>query len=103
MVANALVAVDTKTGGITESTAAVLERLAGMAKREGESATWDAGREAYMGGYGTGGQLETTASACAGVPASRSATIPANAALTYLVRSKDSFGTWEDDVGKRWR
>lgn len=95
MVANALVAVDTKTGGITESTAAVLDRLAGMAKREGESATWDAGRETYMGGYGTSGQLETTASAAlAFLRAGRQPDL-ANAALTYLVRGKDSFGTWE--------
>ncbi|MCU0522886.1 MAG: hypothetical protein MUF84_19640, partial [Anaerolineae bacterium] len=95
MVANALVAVDIKTGGITDATVAVLERLAGMAQREGESATWDAGRETYMGGYGTSGQLETTASAALAFLRSGRQPELANAALTYLVRGKDSFGTWE--------
>ncbi|MCU0523026.1 MAG: hypothetical protein MUF84_20360, partial [Anaerolineae bacterium] len=95
MVANALVAVDIKTGGITDATVAVLERLAGMAKREGESAYWDAGRETYMGGYGTSGQLETTASVALAFLRSGRQPELANAALTYLVRGKDSFGTWE--------
>jgi len=95
MVANALVAVDIKTGGITDATVAVLERLAGMAKQEGESAYWDAGRETYMGGYGTSSQLETTALAALAFLRSGRQPDLANAALTYLVRSKDSFGTWE--------
>ncbi len=95
MVANALVAVDVKTGGITSATEGVLARLAGMAQRDGESAFWDAGRETYMGGYGPSGRLETTASAAlAFLRAGRQPDL-ANAALTYLVRSKDSFGTWE--------
>ena len=95
MVANALVAVDIKTGGVTDATEAVLVRLAEMAQREGESAFWDAGRETNMGGYGTSGRLETTASAALAFLRAGVQPELANAALTYLVRGKDSFGTWE--------
>jgi len=95
MVANALVAVDIKTGGITDATEAVLARLAGMAQRDGEAAFWEAGRETYMGGYGISGQLEVTASAALALLRAGRQPELANAALTYLVRSKDSFGTWE--------
>ncbi|MGC9468567.1 MAG: MG2 domain-containing protein [Anaerolineae bacterium] len=95
LVANALVAVDVKTGGITDATASVLTRLADLAQREGESAYFDPGRETYMGGYGLSGRLETTASAAlAFLRAGRESEL-ADAALTYLVRNKDSFGTWE--------
>ncbi|MGC9348920.1 MAG: alpha-2-macroglobulin family protein [Anaerolineae bacterium] len=95
MVANALVAVDIAKGEISPATEAVLNRLAEMAQRDGDSAYWEPGRETYMGGYGTSGQLETTASAAlALLRAGRHAELT-NAALTYLVRNKDSFGTWE--------
>jgi hypothetical protein len=63
LVANALVAVDLQTGGVSPATVAVLDRLAGMAQREGTSVYWEPGRETYMGGYGISGRLETTASA----------------------------------------
>jgi hypothetical protein len=95
MVANALVAVDIQTGGVSASTEQVLERLVGMAQREGESVYWDAGRETYMGGYGASGRLETTASAALAMLRAERHGDLANDALTYLVRNKDSFGTWE--------
>jgi len=95
MVANALVAVDIKTAGITGATDAVLNRLAGMAKRDGDSVSWEPGRETYMGGGGTSGRLETTASvALAFLRAERHSDL-ANEALVFLTRNKDSFGTWE--------
>ena len=95
MVANALVAVDIKTGGITDATEAVLARLAGLAQHDGEAAFWEAGRETYMGGYGISGQLEVTASAALALLRAGRQPELAHAALTFLVRSKDSFGTWE--------
>ena len=96
MVANALVAFDVaREGKTTGATDAVLDRLAGLAKQDGDAIYWDAGRETYMGGYGNSGRLETTAMvALAFLRAEKHADL-ANAALTMLVRNKDSFGTWE--------
>lgn len=96
LVANALVAYDIalegKTTGVTD---AVLDRLAGMAQKDGEAMYWNAGRETYMGGSGNSAQLEATAlAALAFIRADKHGDL-ANAALTYLVRNKDSFGTWE--------
>ncbi|MGC9521289.1 MAG: alpha-2-macroglobulin family protein [Anaerolineae bacterium] len=95
LVANALVAVDLQTGGVSSATAAVLDRLAGMAQREGTSVYWEPGRETYMGGYGISGRLETTASVALALLRAGHDPELANAALTYLVRNKDTFGTWE--------
>ncbi|MGC9393673.1 MAG: MG2 domain-containing protein [Anaerolineae bacterium] len=96
LVANALVAYDIALEGkTTGATDAVLDRLAGMAKPDGEAVYWDAGRETYMGGYGNSAQLEATAlSALALIRAGKHGDL-ANAALTFLVRNKDSFGTWD--------
>ena len=96
MVANALVAYDVALEGqITSATESVLDRLAGMAQQDGDNVYWEAGRETYMGGYGISGQLETTAmAALAFLKADKHADL-ANAALTMLMRNKDSFGTWE--------
>jgi len=96
LVANALVAYDIALEGKTTSTTdAVLDRLAGMAQKDGEAVYWDAGRETYMGGSGNSARMEATAmAALAFIRAGKHGDL-ANAALTYLVRNKDSFGTWE--------
>jgi hypothetical protein len=95
LVANALVAVDIKTEGISGPTDAVLDRLAAWAERDGDAVIWMPGRETYMGGSGVSGQLETTASAAlAFLRADRHSDL-AQAALLTLTRNKDSFGTWE--------
>jgi uncharacterized protein YfaS (alpha-2-macroglobulin family) len=96
LVANALVAVDVSTSEeISSTTMTVLDRLAGMAIKEGNVAYWQNETETVMGGYGDAGALETTA--LAALAMLRSDTHPelANAALTYLVQGKDSFGTWD--------
>jgi len=98
-VANGLVAADLGNGGITPATEAVLDRLAGMAKQDGEAAYWESGGETYMGGYGDSAKLETTAAAALAFLRAGRQTQLANAALTFLVRSKDSFGTWETTSG----
>jgi uncharacterized protein YfaS (alpha-2-macroglobulin family) len=95
MVANALVAFDVGTDDLSSSTGAVLDRLADMAQQDGDAVYWEPGRETYMGGYGTSGRLETTASAALALLRAERHTELANAALTYLVQNKDSFGTWE--------
>ena len=65
-----------------------------MAIREGNSAYWKSGVATFMGSEGQTGSIETTA--LAAYAFLRSGTHPdlANAALTYLVRQKDNFGTW---------
>ena len=91
LVANALVAYDVALEGkTTGATDAVLDRLAGMAQKDGEAFYWAAGRETYMGGSGNSAQLEATAlAALAFIRADKHGDL-ANAALTYLVRNKDS-------------
>lgn len=90
LVANALVAGEASSS----LTSNVLDRLAGMAIREGNSAYWKSGVATFMGSEGQTGSIETTA--LAAYAFLRSGTHPdlANAALTYLVRQKDNFGTW---------
>ncbi len=96
LVANALVAYDVALEGkVTSATETVLDRLAGMAQQADGAAFWDAGRETYMGGYGESGRLEATALAALALIRSGKHADLANAALAYLVRNKDSFGTWE--------
>ncbi len=96
LVANALVAYDVALEGrTTGATDAVLDRLAGMAKKDGEAIYWDAGRETYMGGSGNSARMEATALAALAFIRADKHGDTANAALTYLVRNKDSFGTWE--------
>jgi uncharacterized protein YfaS (alpha-2-macroglobulin family) len=95
LVANALVSADLESSGkITPATAAVLDRLAAMAERDGEGAYWKSSIATFMGSEGMTGSIETTA--LAGLALLRAEHQPdlANAALVYLVRQKDSFGTW---------
>jgi len=96
LVANALVSYDLALEGkTTGATDAVLDRLAGMAKDDGGAAYWEAGRHTYMGGSGNSAQLEATALAALAFIRAGKHGDTANAALTYLVRNKDSFGTWD--------
>ncbi|MBN1148034.1 MAG: hypothetical protein JXA78_12320 [Anaerolineales bacterium] len=95
LVANALVAADLKAGDeVTPATQAVLDRLAGMASMDGNAAFWSSGVSTFMGSQGQTGSIET--SALAALAFLRSNTHPelGNAALTYLVQQKDSYGTW---------
>jgi len=95
LVANALVATDLANGDeIQPSTQAVLDRLATLAERSGNGATWPSGVATFMGSEGQTGSIET--SALAALAFLRSNTHPelANAALLSLIQQKDSFGTW---------
>ncbi|MFN2143767.1 MAG: MG2 domain-containing protein [Anaerolineales bacterium] len=96
LVANALSAYDlAREDALSQAAKTVLERLAGMAKTEGGSAYWESGGKTVMGSYGETGALETTALAALALLRSNTHPDLANAALNYLVQSKDSFGTWE--------
>jgi hypothetical protein len=95
LVANALVAADLAgEDDLNPVTENVLNQLAGMAKLEGNSATWSSGVSTFMGSEGQTGSIETTALVVlAFLRADRQPEL-ANAGLTALVQNKDSFGTW---------
>ncbi len=100
LVANALVAADVKasnsaTPALDSSTQAVLDQLAEMAVRDGDGAYWPSEIATFMGAEGQVGSLETTAlSAYAFLRSGVHSDLAANA-LTYLIRQKDSSGTWQ--------
>ncbi len=95
LVANALVAADRAEGKeMTPNTQAMLDRLANLARMENGAAYWDSSVATFMGSEGKTGSIETTAlAALAFLRADRHPDL-ANAALTALIREKDSFGTW---------
>jgi 5-hydroxyisourate hydrolase-like protein (transthyretin family) len=94
LVANGLAAADPE-GSATE---AALDRLAEMAIVEGSggagSAYWQSDIGTFMGATGDTGSIETTALAAYAFLRAGRHTDLANQALTYLVREKDSYGTW---------
>jgi hypothetical protein len=95
LVANALVAGDKAAGKeLSAETKAALERLAGMAQREGMYAFWQSGVATFVGGEGKTASIETTALAAFAFLRAGEQPDLANAALGFLVREKDSFGTW---------
>jgi len=95
LVANALAAADLKDGGkLSPGTLSVLDRLAAMAQRDGSTAFWKSGVATFMGAEGQTGSIETTALAAFVFLRAGEQPDLANAALTYLIQQKDSFGTW---------
>jgi len=94
LLANALVAADLQGKEISSATQQVLDRLAEQAIREKENAYWASGIDTFMGGSGLPGDIETTSLAALAFIRAGAHTELANAALTYLVQNKDSFGTW---------
>ncbi|NQT48496.1 MAG: hypothetical protein HQ578_05920, partial [Chloroflexi bacterium] len=94
LVANALVADDRENNHTESFTEKVLDQLAGMAKYDGDAAYWASDVATFMGSEGQTGSIETTALAAYAFLRADSHPEISNAALTYLVRQKDSFGTW---------
>ncbi len=95
LLANALTAADLANGSeISSTTQSVLERLAGLAVRDGQKAYWPSGVATFMGSEGQTGSIETTALAAYALLRANAEPELANGALTYLVASKDSYGTW---------
>ena len=91
LVANALAAATPKDG----FTRQILDKLADMAKEKDGAAYWEMGGKSFMGGSGESGRIETTALATYALLTADAHPDLANRALTYLVRAKDSFGTWQ--------
>jgi hypothetical protein len=95
LVANALIAGDKAAGmELSSASRSALERLAGLAVREGQLAYWKSGVATFVGGEGQTGSIETTALAAFAFLRAGEQPDLANAALGFLVREKDSFGTW---------
>jgi uncharacterized protein YfaS (alpha-2-macroglobulin family) len=106
LVANALVAWDPSTGsgqGPGDSfTKKVLDDLVSQAMEDdpstgsgqGGAVYWQSGVESFMGAKSQMGSIETTAMAAYALLKGDAHPDVANKALTYLVRNKDSFGTW---------
>lgn len=94
LVANALVAADLQAGGITPATTAVLEKLAVLAQSDGDAVYWGSSIATFMGSEGQTGSIETTALAALAFMKSSSHPELSNGALSFLIRQKDSFGTW---------
>jgi uncharacterized protein YfaS (alpha-2-macroglobulin family) len=73
----------------------VLDKLVGMAQDNNGAAYWEMSGKSFMGGGGKSGSVETTALAAYALLTADAHPDVANRALTYLVRVKDSFGTWQ--------
>jgi hypothetical protein len=91
LAANALAAYDPDDG----STQAVLDRLYEQRVVEGERVYWQTGTASYMGATGQSGSVETTALATIAMLRANVHPDATNGALSYLVQSKDSWGTWD--------
>ena len=97
LVANALVAADPKG----QATAQILDQLVSLAVRDDKGVHWP-GEETMMGGYGVTGAVESTALAAhALIRAGRNLPL-AQDALSFIIQSKDSWGTWGSTQATIW-
>ncbi len=90
LVANAMVAWDPDDS----FTKKVLDDLVSQAVEDDGAVYWESGVESFMGAKSQMGSIETTAMAAYALLKADAHPDVANKALTYLVRNKDSFGTW---------
>src|SRR5512136_2897129 len=97
LVANALAAADPKDS----MTAQVLDQLASLAVRDDKGVHWG-GENTMMGGYGNTGAVESTALVIhALIRGGRNLPL-ANEAMSFIVKSKDSWGTWGGTQATIW-
>ena len=80
----------------------VAQRLAGMAKESEEVAFWESKEPTPFFGRGKSGDLETTALATYALIRHGGYAALVNKALTFLVRNKDEFGTWQTTQATIW-
>lgn len=97
LVANALTADAAQTSADVDGvTQRVLDQLAGMAVREGNTAVWNSGVATFIGSEGATGSIETTALVALAFLRVQVYPDLTNEALTALIQQKDSFGTWHN-------
>jgi uncharacterized protein YfaS (alpha-2-macroglobulin family) len=95
LVANAFVVIEPKS----ETTMKVLKKLIGMAKTKDDVIYWQSGVPSITFSRGTGADIEATGLAAFALIKSGKHGDVVNKALTYLIRSKDSRGTWHTTQG----
>jgi len=78
------------------------KRLASVAKESEEVAFWESKEPTPFFGRGRSGDLETTALATYALIRHGGYPMLVNKALTYLVRNKDEFGTWQTTQATIW-
>ncbi|MCS7253526.1 MAG: MG2 domain-containing protein [Armatimonadota bacterium] len=98
VIANAFVGWDRNN----QVTIRIIDRLAKMANVEGDIANWRTSVPTFTHSKGITADLETTALATYALLKARSHPDIVNKALTYLVRSKDAYGTWHSTQATIW-
>jgi len=92
----------TKTERDSESTADAAEKLIRIAKTTDKAAWWEGDTQTFTGAQQGSADLETTGLAAYGLSKwGRNAGFT-NKVLTYLVQSKDGYGTWRTTQGTVW-
>ncbi|MGC8669166.1 MAG: MG2 domain-containing protein [Chthonomonadales bacterium] len=92
----------TKTERDSAFTDGVAQQLIGMAKQTEKTAWWEGEERTFTGATRASADMETTGLAAYGLAKwGRNAGF-VNKVLTYLVQSKDSFGTWSTTQGTVW-
>jgi hypothetical protein len=90
LVANALVAYDPSHS----TTEQALEQLYRLRVEESGAVHWQAALPSFMGSVGQSGSVETTALAATALMRGQLHPQAVSGALAYLIRTKDSYGTW---------
>ena len=88
-----------KEGG---TTAEVAEKLMGMAKKEGDSASWIGETQTFTGAHGSGADIEATGLAAFALAKWGRNPGFLKQALTYLTKAKDPKGTWNSTQATVW-
>jgi hypothetical protein len=90
LAANALAAYDPQD----PVTRAVIDSLHKVRIQDGDTVYWPMGDVSFMGATGQTGSIETTALAAHALLRARAHPEAVQGALAYLIRGKDSWGTW---------
>ncbi|MCX6380157.1 MAG: type II secretion system protein GspG [Armatimonadetes bacterium] len=98
VILNMMVRVE-KESNLTER---VANELIALAKTTDKVAYWDSNTQTFTGANQRGADLETTGMAAYSLAQWGRNTGFLNKVLTYLIQSKDSFGTWESTQGTVW-
>ena len=84
------------------ATSRTAESLIALAKTNEKAAWWQSDTKTFTGATNEGADLETTGLAAYGLVKWGRNSGFTNKALTYLVQSKDSYGTWQSTQGTVW-
>jgi hypothetical protein len=95
---NLLATVDKDGASTTEAA----EKLIKLAKTTEKTAWWEGKTETFTGARGEGADIETTGLAACGLARWGRNFGFTNKVLTYLVQTRDSYGTWQSTQGTVW-